>query len=346
MSINLRRQDKNFMEKLYKVDMSIMLKESEARPRTKRSAWPSESMCQLGPIAVGECKRALFYRIIGLKPTEPMSITGRSTCDAGSMYEDYHLERFRENGLLKETQIPLVFVLPKTRNQVTINGRMDAIIQSDGLTSIIELKSVSEFKAMKIMGSTGNVPMPSPNNLMQAMLYCYYVKYTEEGKKLQVDNVYLMCINRGNGSTMFYKIDLSDEGWPSITAYDQKGNEIYVTNLQDVVSYDTLISRSLPATSDEARLAELRINIEDIFAKFDSLYDYVLNNSVPPCDYSIVYSEEALDRESKLGRLSKMKFNKGKKGEAEGDNRCKYCMYKTKCLEDQKIKLKEPSIQE
>lgn len=337
--INLRKEQ-NFITKHFKQDIADMNKnERGPQARLTNIAWPSESTATLGPVCVGECKRSMFYKILGSAPTEPMSLTGRRICDAGNIVENWCILNYKEKGCLKDTQVQIDFLVPNSRNKVQIRGRMDCIIEEDGITNAIEIKSVGEFKSAKIMAAA-DLPLPSPSNLMQAMLYEYYLTKTEAGKALKVDNVYLRYVNRGTYSDFYYKVKLDEEGWPVITAYDQAGKELGTVNLKEAKSFDDLAATAGISGSDEARLAELRINIQDIFNKLDSIYDYTNNKTLPPCDYQLVYTQERAKLEHALGRLSKQKLNKIAKGEVLGDSKCAYCAYRTKCMSDSGITLK------
>lgn len=338
MTINLRKST-NFIANIFKQDLVNMSKDERGpQERLQSIAWPSEACAQLGPVAVGECRRTMFYKIIGAAPSEPMSVTGRYICDAGNLYESYHIQKFKEYGVLKDSQVKMDFLVPNSRNKVQVHGRMDCIIEQGGVRSAIEIKSVSEYKSTKIMGGK-ELPLPAPNNLMQAMLYKFYLTNTEAGKALDIENVYLMYVNRSTGGTFYYKVDL-EEGWPVITAYDQAGKELGTIKVKDAQSFEQLAATSGLSDNNQARLAEIRINIQDIFDKLDTIYDYTTNKTLPPCDYQLVYTKERAKLEYSLGRLSKVKFNKLDKGEVFGDNKCAYCSYRTKCMSDSGITLK------
>lgn len=307
--------------------------------RLQAIAWPSEACAQLGKFPVGECRRTMFYKILGVTPSEPMSVIGKSICDAGNLYEEYHISKFKADGLLVSEQVPMDFIIPNSKNKVQIRGRMDCIIQHQNEKIVIEIKSVGEFKAAKIMGGS-DLPLPAPNNLMQAMLYKYYVTQVDAGKALEAEDVYLMYVNRSTGETFFYKVDLDKDGYPIITAYNQAGTELGNLNLKDAESFEDLELTPGVSTSDDARIAELRININDIFKKIDEVYDSVSSKTLPSCDYSMIYNEEQAKREHAIGRLSKIKLNKILKGEAIGDSKCTYCAYRTKCMADSGIRLR------
>lgn len=308
--------------------------DSSPRARVQNIAWPSESMAQLGRVPVGECKRAMFYKIVGVKPTNPISHVGLGICDAGLMFENYHINKYKEAGMHVEEQIKIEYVTD-TKNKVIVSGKGDELISSGGKLKLIEMKSISAYKAPAIMGNERTTPLPASHNLMQAMLYKYFFKNTEEGKAKSVDEVYLQYINRSDGTVFFYKIDLTDNGYPILTAIDSTGKEIYTYDLEGAESFEDLYNQAGVGTTDQGRIAELRISINDIFKKFDDVYSHSKQNTLPGKDYSLVYTPEELEFQHKLGRISKVKYNKMKKGtETYGDFKCKYCPFQKHCLNE------------
>lgn len=333
--INFRKSS-NFMSALFKAEASAA--GFEPRKRLKNIAWPSECLAQPGSIPIGECKRALFYKILGATPTEPMSVRGRGICDAGIMYEDYYIDKYRQLKILYDEQVPIEFTMPNTSHNVMCTGRVDAIIKHGGNKIAIEMKSVSAYKAPATMGNSKSIGLPAVKNLMQAMLYKYYFTYIEEGKKLGVTEVYLMYINRSDNSICYYRVDLDKDGYAVITSFDQAGREGETIHLQSVMSFDDLLARTEISSSTEGRLAELKVSVNDIFRKFNLAYDYARGEMLPEADYSHIYTPNQVEIEYKIGRLSKQKYNKAKKGEPLGDDACKYCDFSTKCLSDSGIR--------
>lgn len=326
----------NFISKIFLNDVLKLRAETKdsARTRLQNISWPSEASAQVGPFTVGECKRSLFYKVIGVEASEEFSVRGRYICDAGLLYENYHVERFRNLGLYYDSQYRIEFETDTT-NKVKVSGKVDLIVNDDGILKAIEIKSISAFMAPDVFGTTGKLPLPNANNLMQAMLYKYYTKHTELGKRAGIQEVYLMYVNRSDGSTFYYEVDLDEQGFPTLRAIDQNGREIYKMNLQDQKSYDQLLQSAGEATTEEGSLAELRINVNDIFAKFNEVYDHAKSKELPSADYKLVYNSDDLDRELKCGRITKRKITMLKKaGETHGDYKCTICAYKRKCLAD------------
>ncbi len=326
----------NFISKVYVSDILAAKADQQdhARTRLQNISWPSEASADVGPFTVGECKRALFYKVIGVEPSEEMSVRGRYICDAGLFCEHYHIQKYKSLGMFYDEQYKIEFETA-TRNKVIVSGKVDLIINDDGVLKAIEIKSISAFKASEVFGTTGKLPLPNANNLMQAMLYKYFTKHTELGQRSGIKEVYLMYVNRSDGATFYFEVDLDDSGYPILRAIDQSGKEIYKMNLATQKSYDELLASSREATSDEGRMAELRINVNDIFSKFDEVYTAAKTKVLPEPDYKMIYSTDDLDRDLKCGRITKRKLTMLKKsGETFSDYRCSICSYKRKCLAD------------
>lgn len=331
---------KSFITKIFSTDIANISAENDDRkPRAANIAWPSECSANVGPYTVGECQRVLFYKILGIKPTDEMSVRGAYICDAGLMFEKFHIERFKSMNMLKDEQVRITFETD-TPNKVVVTGKVDCIISHEDKKSAIEIKSVSAFKAPEIFGHSGKLPLPAANNLMQAMLYKHWTKNTEQGKKADIEDVYLMYINRSDGSSFYYKVDLDDQGYPIITAINQAGKELYTMNIQEHKSYEQLLAGEGEANTDQSRVAELRISTKDIFDKFNKVYDNTKNKMLPKTDYKRVYSEADLEQALKCGKITKRKLATLKKsGETYSDYKCTVCSYMKRCLGDSGINL-------
>ena len=337
--MNLRRNTKSFIKLVYDKELKDIQDRSEARARIQNVAWPSESLATLPEsIHVGDCGRSMFYKILGVTPTNPMTVRSRHICDAGNLYEDYHIKKFKELGMYEDDQISIEFKIPDGKNDVLVCGKMDVIISDNGKLKAIEIKTVSAWKAPSTMGDIRTQPLPATKNLMQVMLYLYYLNNTEKGQALGIDEVYLMYINRSDNSIFYYRVELDVLGYAVITAIDQSGKKLYTLNLRDVPGYDELLASPEVASSYSARLAELKIRVQDIFSRFDSVYTLATQKILPPNDYTLSYSPDELEKQFKCGRISKVKYNKAtKKGEQIGDFQCTYCAFFQKCLAESGI---------
>ena len=156
-----------------------------------------------------------------------------------------------------------------------------------------------------------------------------------DGVARTVDEVYLLYVDRGTGSTFYFKVEIDAEGYAIITPISEAGEVYETVVLQGVDSFEVLAAHSTIATKEQSRLAELRFSLDDVMDRFDRTYDYVREKSLPPKTYKLVYEDADVDREFHCGRLSKIKYNKHyKKHEPVGDMLCSFCNYKEKCLAD------------
>ena len=327
---------KSFIATMHNQEVRELLKNQDnPSVRLQDIAWPSESLAQLGPISVGECKRHLFYKILGIPYTEPMSLRGRHICDNGIMYEESLINRYKKHKLYVDEQFKIEFLIPEISNDIIVSGKVDVIINDGGIKKAIEIKSVSGFKINEIFGDAKHLPLPRSGHLMQAVLYKYYLSHTLAGKKAGIDEVYLAYVDRGHGTLMYFKIELDSDLYPIITAIKEDGNIEHTIKMSEFPAFADFMDGSEIATTELGRIAELRFKATDIFTKFDNTYNYVHQKALPPKDYSVIYTEEDLLREFTCGRISKLKYNQATKGKATyGDFKCNYCPYKTKCLND------------
>lgn len=344
-----------FIKDQYKEDIERIKNDRKPTYREVNVGWPSEALANTGKFSVGSCQRELFYKSLGVPPTNEMAVRVRRICDSGNMYEDNFIKKFKDTNKHIAEQVRIEYIMPGTLNEVLLSGKIDEIIADDGKVKGIEIKTVEGFKAEKIFGTKWGEsicqPLPAPNNLMQAMLYKWKAMH-EEIEGHNVDEIYLAYINRGDYTTMFFKIDLDEQGYPIITPIDMSGRTYTTIETQKHPSYDQLLSNSTLATSDQSRIAELRICVHDIFKKFDESYSYIREQILPPKDFELTWNDERAYEEFHCGRISATKYNKHigrnyKTGrpvaqESIGDRKCSYCDYRVKCLEDEGIRFKEP----
>ncbi len=341
-----------FIKTQYREDIDRIKNDRKPTYREANVGWPSEALANVGGFKVGSCQRELFYKALGVPPTNDMPVRVRRICDSGNLYEDSFIQRFKNSKSHIAEQVRIEYIMPNTENEVILSGKIDEIIADDGVIKGIEIKTVEGFKADKIFGTKWGEPMcmplPAPNNLMQAMLYKWKTLH-EKLEGHQVDEIYLAYINRGDYETMFFKIDLDEDGYPIITPIDMSGREFTTIETQKHPGFDELEKNSTIATSEQARVAELRICIHDIFKKFDNSYDYIREQALPPKDFELIWDDKQAYKEFHCGRLSTAKYNKHigknyKTGKpviqsSSGDRKCSYCNYRVKCLEDEGIRL-------
>jgi hypothetical protein len=334
-----------FIDNLFKMDVDAVNDNREPLYREQSVVWASEGSADLGNgFHSGDCKRLLFYKFMGIPETNKMPVRVRNICDAGLICEDYLIDKFKKAGKYVDDQIRMEHKFEGTKNNVISSGKIDLLINDDNILKGIEIKSISSYKVAKVFGDARNFPLPAPKNLIQAMNY----KKTSmegpvvcnDGVERQIEEIYLLYIDRGTYTRMYFKVDLDEQDYAIITPIDQNGSTHETIRLQDVDSFETLLHHSTIATNEQSRLAELRFSLSDLGAKYDDVYNYVRDQTLPPRDYSMVYTDADVDREYQCGRLSKIKYNKHyKKHEAVGDMPCTFCNYRDKCQSDEGVNL-------
>jgi hypothetical protein len=278
--------------------------------------------------------------MIGQKPTEPMSIRGKAVCESGKMYELLQIQKMKQIGLDPEEQVKIRYQLPNTTKVITHSGKIDAVV-ADGTKKGIEIKSYSNYKVNDISGTDSKIPLPAANNLMQAMLYKYWTVHIPDGIAANIEDIYLMYVNRNDGSVMYFKVELDDNSYPVITAIDYAGRPIgSKIVVADYPGFEDYEAGDEVATPELGRIAELKISATDIFEKFDQVCTQKENRTLPAPDFKVVYTKDDIDRLYQCGRITKRKHTILSGGEATGDTRCGYCSYRTKCLADSGVNFK------
>ena len=334
-----------FISKLHTNEIDNLNNDRSPIYREQNVVWASEGSVDLTEnIHTGECQRNLFYKFLGFPETNKMSIRVRNICDAGLMYEDETIKLFKKNNLFLDEQLRMEFIYPDTKNDVISSGKIDLLILDDDIVKGIEIKTIYGYKVDKVFGNDKEFPLPVAKNLIQAMNYKYRAMQgpvlCNDGVEHQIDEIYLLYIDRGTFTRMYFKIDIDDQGYGIITPITQSGLKLETIHLQNVDSFDILQSNSMTATTEQSRLAELRFSIYDLAKKYDSIYNYVREKTLPPKDYKLIYDNNDIDREYHCGKLSKLKYNKYYKNQEQvGDMMCSFCNYRDKCLNDDGIML-------
>ncbi len=330
-----------FISKLFSKRLYAVNNDRPPLYREQNVIWASEGIADLGAgFTTGECQRSLFYKFLGQETTNPMSVRVRNICDAGIMYEDSIIDEFKKEGLYIDDQIRMEYVSEQTVNKIITSGKMDLMIKEGDKTIGIEIKSIASYKVATVFGDERNFPLPAAKNLIQAMHYkrksTLGPVLCNDGVERTVDTVYLLYVDRGTYCKMYFEVDLDEDGYGIITPIDENGQKHETIHLQNVDSYKTLLEHSTTATKEQSRLAELRFSLDDVINKFDLVYSYVRNDPqpiLPPKTYSLVYTDEQVEREYHVNRISKLKYNKHfKKHEPVGDMLCSFCNFRDKCM--------------
>lgn len=133
---------------------------------------------------------------------------------------------------------------------------------------------------------------PKPENVMQVMLYMDYFKIPE-------------------WTLIYHSRDTQENVEYTITLQEENGLTYPVVNF-------ALIMREF--------------TLEDIYARYLVLGDYVVKGELPPNDFVYGYTSDKTEERFANGIISKTKFNDVSKGKVtDSDWQCLYCSYLDEC---------------
>ncbi len=185
--------------------------------------------------------------------------------------------------------------------QYNLSGEVDTILAEPSTGDLfgVEVKTFYGYDAHKnILGNKSIAGFPKESHLMQTILYAYYWRESLKYFKL----VYFA---RDDVKRREFNIGLVDEG-----------NKTYPV-------VDGAVYR--------------KWSVQDLLSRYKSLQAFIDNETLPPRDYELIWSQERVEKENQLGNISKtayLQFQRDvKKGRttAIGDWRCRYCNFKSFC---------------
>jgi len=262
-----------------------------------------------GGKVIGGCNRGEFYRIKGLKATNPPGKSTMMAAAMGNAIEDIVRAQVLKDGTFVEAQTPIYI------NDLKVSGRLDLLCERNGYIYIVEVKSFAKYWAHKeICGyyeGTGEnrkfyLPNPKMNHLFQVALYTYVLRDKAIGAKL-------------------YYVARDD-------AATQEFNVICVPCQEDGKTVHRI---ELSASNREPAILK-SFTIEGILERFRLLSDAVESDTLPEREYYLKYPIELIEPLHKHGYIKKTDYSKWKKSKNKkkhelGDWECSYCNYKDLC---------------
>jgi hypothetical protein len=183
----------------------------------------------------------------------------------------------------------------KERN---ISGELDIVIKdpTTGKLKILECKSFYGYNATRdIIGNKSVKGTPKTSHLLQTLVYVDQFKNTMDGAKL-----------------LYYARDSASRREFDVELVEQKG-----------LHY--------PMVDSEI---DLRFTMEDIYARYRLLGEYLANKELPMPDYQMKWDDEKVELRHDLGEVSKTAYEAWQKSKIRnpiGDWMCRYCSFKTVC---------------
>jgi hypothetical protein len=297
--------------------LSSVKKSTSFYPSSVSIKIPSE---EGGLKTVGTCLRQQYYRYTedGITNIGPPDY--QISADLGDLFHAQIVDYIKKHGF--QMGLQLMYEEHPIYDPIRhISGRCDIIAWDRKYDEIIgiEVKSVGDYKSSVCIES------PSPEHVMQSMLYLDWYRTNIPEGMVRPTKWYLWYIARNEG----YAIKTKKHGSP-------------LQNLWDFVI--TLNEDGTPNIyTPEGRVIWSDYNLEKIYERYETLAKALQSGSIPDRDYELVYSEERIANQYKLDLLTR-KADKEKvakwlnKGAPEGklklemgDFECKLCAYKDLC---------------
>lgn len=268
------------------------------RSKSRGTLWPSEASAeytnQYGEKeVVGKCHRAIYYRLDGVRPTNPPDAKSQIVFLLGNSIEDAVTEAWKQMGLWENNSVKWE---DKFRN---ISGEFDVILREGDKLYGVEVKSFYGYVANKtILGhSEGRGEKkrwvhgkPKDEHLMQAALYVSHAEGDLAGFKL-------FYVSRDNCDMAEFNITL-----------DEKKN-IYINGYK-----------------------ETRFNMQTIYDRFAKMNEHADKKIKPEREFNLYLSDERVEELYERDDLSKSAYEAHKSGKEKArDWHCSYCDYKDHC---------------
>lgn len=178
-----------------------------------------------------------------------------------------------------------------------ISGEIDVVLRDGkGKPFIVECKTYAGYEAAKSLKGNpkyGKLGQPKDAHLLQVLIYLDLNKHIFE-------YAILVYVDKESKNNAEFHIKLSKEGnftYPVVNGMVQR-----------------------------------RFSVEDIYARFNTLRDFIEKKVLPPRDFQLEYTEKQIEQKFEAGLLSKTKYEEWKKkGKKPGDWNCGWCKYRKEC---------------
>lgn len=250
---------------------------------------------------IGKCGRSIWFEKAGIRK-EDLPVRVKRRFDFGHIAEDYFVEKHKALGIFVDREKSFGFRVPGS--DIIVRGRFDEIVILDAKYVGVEFKTGHghRFISQHITGYKRKPkyvpnymidptqPAPRIDYILQAALYLYYGKYILPLiNGVVIDEWHLVHLAIDSMAAAEFVITLEEVG----SYHRVKVERIYVSTDNDNHDYDYM----------EIKLRD--IYVENIFEKFQYIYNMLKSKRIPPADY--IY------------------------GTDDDDWQCNYCSYRYIC---------------
>jgi len=310
-------------------------------PQARRlpTFYPSSASVKLADGSVeGGCWTADYYRIKGVKPTNPPEFYISMIHRLGKAVENTIVEAAMQAGIYESNAVK--FYDPK----INVSGELDITCRYRKNQEIryfgVEVKSVYGQGAVETIsgrsrawrGQAAFRPRPKLSNLLQTMVYLHQFS-KEKGDQFYLEGFKLLYVprdkpNDGREYTVFLvtKADLSGE------LLDTYGPEMVEGEHYAFVS-----------TPDHPDYVETSFSLENMYRRWTEEKGYIDRDEMPPRPFKKFYSDEEVEALYQKGDISDSAYEDWKKKKARpGHYLCQsYCEFRDFCYSKQGTPRKE-----
>jgi len=288
------------MEDINLAERSIeWMNRKQYRSAGRGTFWPSEARVQFTnqfheEEILGKCKRATFYRLKGLKPTNPPTGKSQILFLLGHTVEAQVVEIWKQMGIWENNSVRF------ENREKNLSGEFDVVLREGDRKYGVEVKSFYGYYANKQIlghwsGRGANKRFvngrPKDEHLMQAALYADHTRGTLEGFKL-------FYASRDNNEFKEFNITVNE------------GGTIFINGA-----------------------ADNRFTINDVYRSYAELGEHIANDDLPGKDFVFEPSDERVKVLFERGDVSKSAFDAHSSGKKRvSDFHCSYCNFKDHCL--------------
>lgn len=284
-----------------KINQEPLLKSIDSKSDKSIYFYPSQAMCysDIDGCAIGACVRQVWLEKNNEIITNPKSSYNNFIFEAGHLWEGWLTEKYKELGIYLDNSVKIV------DNEFHTSCELD-IVHKNPIDNSIEVTECKQYNgsniyaAKDLLGTDTQYPRPKDQNLLQC------VKYLLTLQKYNIQKINLLYLDRSCSGV-----------------YNNKQFVIYLDKHK--IYYDTLFKGKLLTVEEE------RFTTQSLIDKETVLLQLLEEKVCPAVDYYPIYTKEIIEKEFKLGNLTKTRHKQLQENkipmEDEASWQCKYCPY-------------------
>lgn len=293
----------------------------------------------------GKCNRQVWYSKKKIPRTNPLDDNTFVRFEVGNAMEDSLQHHWRRQGILIDGNIKMKGNINTEEDPVIISGEVDALLRqcdTDGDGNPInistkravgiEVKTTRGFSARKTIGDKefrhGN---PRLSYVLQTAVYLRMKNRLEEYYGVEITHFEIWYVMVDTCMTKGFKVWLEDGDSGRVMVSDMNGNMIK-SDAGYCMDMSNITKENYQTVGD--------FTIEDVIEQYKVQRDMLEEETPPPREFKIRYSEEELELRWKRGLIAKSNWPKIQKGprtlsaadvNGAGDWNCNFCDWRNEC---------------